>query len=185
MKIYNAPVSQNIRVRPAQVLDMIRHCEALQAAFDDLSKQVDKNFRKWWQTKARAPALAKAWLTLPEVKAFREAALSNHFVCGNWETFDELESNHAHYFQRADVQAGDLNIPEVPDFLWMRRFIHSIVIWDVSTPEGDHPLLEVARTKFNWKTIAELLQHQLNQADHVSDDPWVDVRRQYSVQPST
>lgn len=177
MNIYNAPVSHKVQVRPAQVRDMIRHCEALQAAFDDLRKQINQDFRKWWESKSRAPAWATAWPALPEVHAFREAALSNHFVCGNWETFDELEAGHAHYFQRADLTSGQPNVPESPDFLWLRRFIHSIVIWDVSTPDDDFPLLDVANTEFNWQSVAELLQRQLDQADHVNDDPWLDVRR--------
>lgn len=177
MNIYNAPVSYKVQVRPAQVRDMIRHCEALQAAFDDLNKQINQDLRKWWESKSRAPALAAAWPALPEVHEFREAALSNHFVCGKWETFDELGADHAHYFQRADLTSGHPNIPETPDFLWIRRFIHSIVIWDVSTPDDDFPLLDVARSEFNWQSIAELLQHQRDQAEYIGDDPWVDVRR--------
>lgn len=177
MNIYNAPVSHKVQVRPAQVRDMIRHCEALQAAFDDLSKQANLQYRKPWDKKPRALFWATTWPTLPAVQAFREAALSNHFVCGNWETFDELEAGHAHYFQRADLTSGQPNVPESPDFLWLRRFIHSIVIWDVSTPDDDFPLLDVARSEFNWQSIADLLQHQLDQADHVSDDPWEEVRR--------
>lgn len=184
MKIYNAPVSHKTQVRPAQVRDMIRHCEALQAAFYHLNSQMNQDFRKWWETQSRAQAWEMAWPVLPEVHAFREAALSNHFVCSKkWPTLDELAADHAHYLLRADLQTNCPNIPENPDFMWLRRFIHSVVIWDVSTPDGDYPLLDVARSKFNWESMAELLQCRLDQAEHVSDDSWAEVRRP-SIFPS-
>lgn len=178
MNISNAPVGYQTQVRPAQVREMIRHCEALQAAFEDLNHQMNQKYRKMWQAPARPQGWKAGWAALPEAHAFREAALSNHFVCGNqWSTLDELDTDHAHNLSRTDLSASRSFLPERPDFLWLRRFIHSVVIWDVSTPVGDEPLLDVAKSETNWQTIAELLQRELDQAEHLSADPWADVRR--------
>lgn len=178
MNISNAPVGYQTQVRPAQVREMIRHCEALQAAFEELNRQLIQEYRHWWRAKARPQAEMTEWAVLPAVRAFREAALSNHFVCGNkWATLDELDTDQAHYLSRTDLSASCSFLPVRPDFLWLRRFIHSVVIWDVSTPVGDEPLLDVAKSETNWQTIAELLQRELDQAEHLSADPWADLRR--------
>lgn len=178
MDIYNAPVSHQTKVRPEQMLDMIRHCEALQAAFEDLSRQMDLKYRYWWNAKNRPQAEMAAWTVLPAVHEFRKAALRNHFVCGKkWATLDELDTDHAHYLSRTDLSASCSFLPEKPDFLWLRRFIHSVVVWDVSSADDDAPLLDVAKSESDWRTIAKLLQHELDQAEHVSADPWAEVRR--------
>jgi hypothetical protein len=37
--------------------------------------------------------VAVQWVSQPEVPAFREAALNNHFVCANRKAFDELQDD--------------------------------------------------------------------------------------------
>lgn len=137
MNISNAPVGYQTQVRPAQVRDMIRHCEALQAAFENLSHQMNQDYRPLWRVAARSQAWQAGWAVLSEAHAFREAALSNHFVCGNqWATLDELDGDHEHYLSRTGLAASRSFLPEKPGFIWLRRFIHSVVIWDVSTVNG-------------------------------------------------
>ncbi|SDM90010.1 hypothetical protein [Vreelandella arcis] len=176
MKISSAPVSYQTHVRPAQVRDMIRCCEDLQQTFNRLADATTKNLDHF-QDVSKEPdwkAVALRWPQHSAVRAFKEAALNNHFVCANWKTFDELQSEA--YRSREELLTTRSLVPAEADFIWLRRFIHSVVMWEINTIEPYPPTLRVARAIQGWKGVANALQKELNKIDG-SDDPWATLRR--------
>lgn len=176
MKISSAPVSYQTHVRPAQVHDMIRCCEALQQTFDRLTYMTTNNPGHFLNV-SKAPDLqivASQWPRQPEINEFKKAALNNHFVCANWKAFDELAGEG--YRSRAELLTARSLVPVDADFMWVRRFIHSVVIWEINTIEPYPPTLRVALAIQGWKGIANALQKELNKIDG-SDDPWKVLRK--------
>ncbi|NYT72470.1 hypothetical protein HZU72_08530 [Halomonas sp. QX-2] len=167
MKISSAPVSYQTHVRPAQVRDMIRCCEDLQQTFNRLADATTKNLGHF-QDISKEPdwkAVALQWPQQPAVREFKEAALNNHFVCANWKAFDELQGE-AHRSREELLTARSL-VPVDAGFMWLRRFIHSVVTWEGQTRNSVSPSLQVAANNSGWMIIARLLQRELDQAEEV------------------
>lgn len=163
MKISSAPVSYQTHVRPAQVRDMICCCEALQQTFNRLADATTKNLAHF-QDVSKEPdwkAVALQWPQQSAVWEFKEAALNNHFVCANWKAFDELKGEA--YRSREELLTKRSLVPAEADFIWLRRFIHSVVMWEGQTRNSVSPTLQVAANNSGWTIIASLLQRELDQ----------------------
>lgn len=174
MKISSAPVSYQTHVRPAQVRDMICCCEALQQTFNRLADATTKNLAHF-QDVSKKPdwkAVALQWPQQSAVREFKEAALNNHFVCANWKTFDELQGEA--YRSCEELLTARSLVPVDADFMWLRRFIHSVVTWEGQTRNSVSSTLQVAANNSGWMFIARYLQRELVQAEEVllrdSDD---------------
>ncbi|WP_143025078.1 hypothetical protein [Franzmannia pantelleriensis] len=165
MKISSAPVSYQTHVRPSQAVDMIRHCKALQRAFDRLT-DTSRDPRRFLDTSATydPQMVAMQWVSQREVPAFREAALNNHFICANWKTFDELKGDG--FRSKEAVLTGRPLVPGDADFMWLRRFIHSVVVWETSTAEPNPPTLRVAAAFQGWSDVANALQRELERTSN-------------------
>ena len=167
MKISSAPVSYQTHVRPAQVRDMIRCCEDLQQTFNSLADAMTKNLAHF-QDVSKEPdwkAVALQWPQQSAVREFKEAALNNHFVCANWKAFDELQGEA--YRSREELLTARSLVPVDAGFMWLRRFIHSVVTWEGQTRNSVSPSLQVAANNSGWMIIARLLQRELDQAEEV------------------
>lgn len=163
MKISSAPVSYQTHVRPAQVRDMIRCCKVLQQTFDRLAYATTTNPGHFLNV-SKPPDLqivASQWPKQPEIKEFKEAALNNHFVCANWKAFDELAGEGCR--SREEVLTARSLVPVDADFIWLRRFIHSVVTWEDHVASRIPPTLEVAANISGWTLIARSLQRELDQ----------------------
>jgi len=190
MNIYDEPVSFQTQVRVAQVYAMMHQCRLLQHAYQYSQNPPDRMVMGGVEGISQRQRI---WLTekpyIEVVQTFQHAALANHFVCANWATCDELPKDDPEYLTRDDLRpkprtpysalrSGAMFVPNTPDFKWLRRFIHSVVIWDVSThAAGDYPIREVALGARNWGHIADLLERELDNAVRPDYDPWSKVRR--------
>ncbi|WNK21205.1 hypothetical protein P1P91_05895 [Halomonas piscis] len=196
MIIFDEKVSFRTQVRVAQVHAMIKACRQLQSAYRAFQSGA---IRITLPGQVGTQQMQEAWLTSTEpflldiLSNFRHVALSNHFVCGNWETCDKLEADDPNYLSRdalrhpIDTRAripirrsGPNLLPQAPDFMWLRRFIHSVVTWDITAAEGEMPIRDVALCTDNWDVIADQLEHELDKAVGPDHDPWHWVRPQNS-----
>lgn len=194
MIIFDEKVSFRTQVRVAQVYAMIKACRQLQSTYRAVQGGA---LGIVMPNSAGTRQAQEAWLTSDDeflfdmVSNFRHVALSNHFICGNWETCDELKADDPGYLSRdalrhpVDMQvgipvrrSGPNLLPQAPDFMWLRRFIHSVVIWDITAVEGEMPVRDVALCTDNWDVIADQLEHELDKAVGPDSDPWRWVRPQ-------
>lgn len=145
---------------------MIRRCEALQQAFERLAN-TSQDYRRFLDPGATydAASVAIKWPSQPEVRAFPEASVNNHFVCANWKTFDQLRGDG--YRSRESLLEGRALVPFDADFMWLRRFIHSVVKWERNMEAPCPPTLRVAAAFQGWSDIAHALQRELDKADNI------------------
>lgn len=193
MIISNTDVSYQTQVRPAQVLSMIHQCNLLQRVFSEAKNQAYRDMSPWGPCFYDEQGQLRQWwdteLCREAMTTFCHVALSNHFVCGNWHTCDELEADNPHYFTRDKLKPTPGGMPGLRvsynvlppsdeiDFGWLRRFIHSVVIWDISPLKYEpSPIADVAESSTHWGKVADELERELRQAE-VSSDVWAELRR--------
>lgn len=187
MIIFDEKVSHRTQVRAPQVYAMVDACRLMQnfyRMFD--SGDINKSMPLAIASKQKEESwLASQDPSLHEILSFfRHTALAGHFVCGNWKTCDELEVDEPQYLSRNALRkesarfnpfgmsSGPRFLPAEPSFMWLRRFIHSVVIWDVAEGKVGQPIRDVALCTDDWDDIADLLEHELDKAVGPDYDPW-------------
>lgn len=188
MIISDEKVSYRTQVRAPQVYAMINACRLMQEAyqlFGSGNKRVSMPGGLGLNQKEASWLASQNPLLLDRLQYFRQTALASHFVCGNWKTCDELEADDPSYLSRGALrqqgQTTDFGgrtsgmqrfMPQTPDFMWLRRLIHSVVIWDVAEGRTGQTIREVAMCSDNWDVIAERLEYELQKAVGSDYNPW-------------